>query len=76
MPVIFHDFTLKRVCGQDGKVCDYTYEELQGFTLCGSKEKIPRLSDFLSMVNGRVPLIVELKVEWTDVSVCPLADEI
>lgn len=28
------------------------------------------------MVNGRVPLIVELKVEWTDVSVCPLADEI
>ncbi len=76
VPVIFHDFTLKRVCGQDGKVYDYTYEELQGFTLCGSKEKIPRLSDFLSMVNGRVPLIVELKVEWTDVSVCPLADEI
>lgn len=76
VPVIFHDFTLKRVCGQDGKVCDYTYEELQGFTLYGSKEKIPRLSDFLSMVNGRVPLIVELKVEWTDVSVCPLADEI
>ena len=28
------------------------------------------------MVNGRVPLIVELKVEWTDVSVCPVADRL
>ena len=26
------------------------------------------------MVNGKVPLIVELKVEWLDISVCPAAD--
>lgn len=76
IPVVFHDFTLKRVCGQEGKVSDYTYEELQNFYLCNSREKIPKLSDFLEMVNGRVPLIVELKVEWTDISVCPLADGI
>lgn len=74
VPVIFHDFTLERVCGQKGKVQDYSYEELRGFSLYGTEEKIPRLEDFLKMVNGRVPLIVELKVEWTDVSVCPLAD--
>ena len=34
IPVVFHDFTLQRVCGQEGKVCDYTYEELQKFHLC------------------------------------------
>lgn len=76
VPVIFHDFTLKRVCGREGKVCDYTYEELREFSLYKSSEKIPRLEDFLEMVDGRVPLIVELKVEWTDISVCPLADKI
>lgn len=76
VPVIFHDFTLERVCGAEGKVCDYTYEELQQLRLCGSDERIPRLKDFLEMVNGRVPLIVELKIEWMDVSVCPLADEL
>ena len=26
IPVVFHDFTLKRVCGGEGKICDYTYE--------------------------------------------------
>lgn len=76
IPVVFHDFTLKRVCGQEGKVCDYTYEELQAFSLCGSKERIPRFQDVLERVNGRVPLIVELKVEWMDIGVCPLADRL
>ncbi len=74
VPVIFHDFTLERICGVKGKVCDYTYEELQRFRLCRSEEKIPRLEDFLRMVDGKVPFILEYKVEWTDVSVCPLAD--
>ena len=30
IPVVFHDFTLKRVCGGEGKISDYT-EELQQF---------------------------------------------
>ncbi len=74
IPVVFHDFTLERICGVKGKVQDYTYEELQRFRLCRSEERIPRFEDFLKMVGGRVPLIVEYKVEWTDVGVCPLAD--
>lgn len=74
IPVVFHDFTLKRVCGAEGKVCDYTYGELQQFTLCGSGERIPRFEDVLAMVNGRVPLIVELKIERLDLSLCPIAD--
>lgn len=76
VPVVFHDFTLKRICGVEGKVSDYTYEELQNFKLCRSEERIPRFEDFLKMVDGRVPLIVELKIEWMDLSVCALADEL
>jgi hypothetical protein len=30
----------------------------------------------LKIVKGRVPLIVELKVEWMDLSVCPVADAV
>lgn len=76
VPVVFHDFTLKRVCGAEGRVADYTFEELEHFTLCRSEEKIPKFEDFLRLVDGRVPLIVELKVEWMDTAVCPLAAEL
>ena len=74
VPVVFHDFTLERICNRKGKVCDYTWQELRSFRLCGSRETIPAFEEVLEMVDGRVPLIVELKAEWTDVSVCPLAD--
>ena len=76
VPVVFHDYTLKRVCGADGKVCQYTYEELQQFALYGTDQKIPRFEDVLELVDGRVPLIVELKIETVDTSVCPAADKL
>lgn len=76
VPVVFHDFTLKRICGVEGKVADYTYEELQQFSLCESKEKIPRFEDFLKLVDGKVPLIVEYKIPGTRTDVCPIADKL
>ncbi|WP_408071512.1 glycerophosphodiester phosphodiesterase family protein [Butyrivibrio sp. JL13D10] len=60
--------------GVAGKVIDYTYEELQQFHLLNSGEKIPRFEDFLKLVDGKVPLIIELKIELFDVSVCPVVD--
>ena len=63
IPVVFHDETLKRVCGVDGRVRDYTYEELQQFRLCRSDERIPLFSDFLKLVDGKVPLIIEIKIQ-------------
>lgn len=76
VPVVFHDFTLKRMCGADGKVCDYTYEELLQFTLGDSKEQIPRLEEVLGFIDGRVPLIIEYKIEWMEAHVCRVADRI
>lgn len=74
VPVVFHDFKLERVCGKPGVVEDYTYEELQRFTLCNSNERIPKLEELLSMVQGRVPLIIEIKSEKADVSECAVID--
>lgn len=74
VPVVFHDATLERACGVQGKVCDYTFEELQQFPLFKSDEKIPRFDEVLKLVDGKVPLIVELKIEWKDLELCPIAD--
>lgn len=76
VPVVFHDDTLKRICGTEGKLCGYTFEELQQFPLCGSDQTIPRFGDVLKLVDGKVPLIVELKIGATDLSVCPAADKL
>lgn len=74
IPVVFHDETLNRVCGVDGRVRDYTYEELQQFNLCQSGEKIPLFKDFLEMVNGRVPLVIEIKIHENAAVVCSITD--
>lgn len=76
VPVVFHDMTLKRICGAEGSICEYTYEELQQFHLCESQERIPKFADVLNMVAGRVPLIVEFKGENIDISLCPIADKL
>lgn len=76
IPVVFHDFTLKRICGVEGKVCDYTCHELQEFRLCGSDQRIPRFQEVLELVDGKVPLIVELKLATMDTAVCPAADRL
>lgn len=75
-PVVFHDGKLERMCGADGEVEDYTYEELQQFTLGKSEERIPKLEDLLLMIQGRVPLIVEIKSEKADVSDCAVIDRL
>lgn len=74
IPVIFHDGTMERMCGVKARIEDYTYEQLQEFTLAASEERIPRLEDLLELVDGRVPLIVEIKSETRNVSFCAVID--
>lgn len=74
--VVFHDGTLKRICGVEGYVSDYTFEELQQFTLCESDERIPKFTEVLKLVDGKVPLIVEFKGEKLNTDLCPVADKI
>lgn len=66
--VVFHDFDLKRACGLDGLVTDLTYHDLSQVNLFGSQEGIPLFSEVLELIAGRVPLIVELKIEKKEVA--------
>ena len=59
--VVFHDDTLMRVCGVDGRVDEFDYQDLRKLSFNGSDEHIPLFSDVLALVAGRVPLIVEFK---------------
>ena len=76
IPVVFHDETLDRVCGVPGKVRDFTFEELQQFSLLRSQERIPRFADFLNLVDGKIPLIVEIKIHENAAAVCEKVDEL
>lgn len=66
IPVVFHDHSLYRMCGLDKKIDELSYEELQVLRLKNSNEKIPKLLDVLELVDGKLPLIVELKVTAED----------
>lgn len=61
--VVFHDKSLRRMCGVDANVSDFTYEQLCAFKLGDTNEKIPLLSEVLKLMDGEVPLIIELKSE-------------
>ena len=59
--VVFHDHDLSRMCGVPARIDELGAEELRAYTLATSGEKIPLFSEVLSLVDGRVPLLVELK---------------
>ena len=59
--VVFHDDTLDRVCGREGKVIDFTADELATFSLNGTSDGIPLFTDVLRLVDGMVPILVEIK---------------
>lgn len=58
--VVFHDGTLKRMTGAEGKISDYTLEELRALRLAGTDCVIPTFEEFLAAANG-VNLVVEIK---------------
>ena len=61
--VVFHDPTLLRMTGREGKVIDYTREELATFKLGDTDDTIPTFAEVLEIVDGRVPLLVEIKMQ-------------
>lgn len=59
--VVFHDDTLTRMTGANLNVIDCSFEDLSVLRLAGSQERIPLFSDFLKEIDGKVPLLIELK---------------
>ena len=70
IPVLFHDDTLERMCGDPRRVSDCTYAELSELSLGKSDEKIPTFEEFLAVAGGKVPLLIELKGEELNSELC------
>jgi glycerophosphoryl diester phosphodiesterase len=59
--MVFHDYDLRRLTAEQGPIRGRTAAELAHITLKGSADTIRTFPEILEHVNGRVPILVELK---------------
>lgn len=59
--LVFHDYGLQRLTDGHGRVRQFPRGELTSLTLRGGAEDIPDLTEVMSMVGGRVPVLIEVK---------------
>ena len=71
--VVHHDPGLSRSCGEDRTIADMTLEQLQSCRLFGTEERVPLFRQVLETVQGRTPIIVELKGYNDPDELCTLA---
>ena len=62
--VVFHDYDIKRITGQDGYIKEMTVQELKQYDI-GEGESIPTLKEVISLTKGKIGLQIELKEEGT-----------
>lgn len=62
--VVFHDETLERLTGSPGRVKDLTAAEMKKQTILNSKDGVQTITELLDQVDGKVPLLIELKSHW------------
>jgi glycerophosphoryl diester phosphodiesterase len=58
---VFHDDDLQRMTGTAGAIANAPWSVLETLRLGDTDETIPRLHEVLAQVDGRVPLVVEVK---------------
>jgi glycerophosphoryl diester phosphodiesterase len=58
---VFHDSELHRMTGQTGELAQQTAQTLQHFRLLETSERIPLFREALEFIDGRVPLLIEIK---------------
>ena len=61
VPMVFHDHELERMTGMRGEISDMPAEDLVQIPLRGTDRPIPTLHAALQVVEGRVPLLIEIK---------------
>ena len=71
--MVFHDYTLVRMTGCDKKLCELDADELTKLSLAGTDQKIPTFEQVLGLIDGRVPILVELKGEDLNTDLCKKA---
>lgn len=61
--VVFHDDNLMRLCGIDQTLLETTLDELKKIRLLNTNDTIPTLEEVLAEIDGKVPVIIEMKNE-------------
>jgi glycerophosphoryl diester phosphodiesterase len=61
VPVVIHDERLARMADDPRVVSEVTAADMQLLSLVGTKEHVPTLDGVLDLVDGRVPLFIEIK---------------
>ena len=59
--MLLHDWELDRLTGVSGPTADHSAEELAQIAFLDSEHKLARLEDLLPIVEGAVPILVEIK---------------
>lgn len=59
--MVFHDWELDRLTGQQGPVAARTAAALGKIALTGGADRIPTLRAMLALVKGRAPILIEIK---------------
>jgi glycerophosphoryl diester phosphodiesterase len=59
--MVFHDETLDRLTDETGPVNQRSAAELGRIRLKGTSDTIPTLAEVLALIDGRVPLLIEIK---------------
>jgi glycerophosphoryl diester phosphodiesterase len=64
-PIIFHDDTLDRLIEGTGAVSAHDAAALKAMRFKGGTASIPDLAELLALVDGREPMLVEIKSDWS-----------
>lgn len=59
--VVVHDNKLSRLCGEDKYVSNCDYEEIKNLKVLNSSFTIPTFKEVLDLVDGKTPLLIEIK---------------
>ena len=62
--MVFHDSTLKRLTTERGLLSERTADELKKIPFKNTKDRMQTLPELLEQVDGKVPLILEVKSQW------------
>lgn len=59
--VVFHDDSLSRMTGKDGYLKNLTKSDLENYHLADTEYTIPTFEEVLTLIDGKVPLLIEVK---------------
>ncbi|MBN2300166.1 MAG: hypothetical protein JXC31_03150 [Acholeplasmataceae bacterium] len=59
--IAFHDPSLKRLCNDSRLLSELNYNDIKDCHLLNTEQKIMRFDEVLELVDGKVPLLIELK---------------